>query len=635
MACQPIYMWTLSGLVSAFLDLAIAYLLLCASAVAFFASKILGFFGLNLPCPCNGLFFNIPNNDYCLNRLLVDVPTQKVSYVQFSVKHSFPFNDSVYGRSQNYSIGENNYVNGVLEIEGEASCSSVSDTRVSRNVVGREELILGDEKYDVKGKRVINHRARSRLRQRRKGVGGRGNYSSVSSYDPSLHEDFDPHHLEYDMRTPTVMEMSPISLTKGHTNDYPDEDMHMNKNVISIKELQENPQEVDNYDDNLSDDEKNAATLLEKALEEEQIARAALYIELEKERSAAASAADEAMAMILRLQEEKASIAMEARQYQRIIEEKSAYDAEEMKILKEILVRRETEKHFLEKELEDYRQMVSLGNEELTDDDPILMLHQLTDKNVMIEDRFSETSFGNESSIQFQGEKISFPNSDEQSMEMSTSNSVGNMDLQEKEMISADNLYLTPNGPQECKFLEEKIIIPCNGNETGDSNYDSKQKLMDEDTEDTHVYDVHVIGDGIKLRSKSEQQLSGSSSEMSSGIPPIGPKGKSSLTDLRKSSMSEVDSEMLKIDSEVGRLRERLKIVQEGRGKLSSLSVESREREDIQLKLLEDIARQVQEIRNLNEPGKAPRQVSLPLPTSKALSKKRRSRSVSSGLQRS
>ncbi|KAL6975185.1 hypothetical protein U1Q18_023980 [Sarracenia purpurea var. burkii] len=65
------------------------------------------------------------------------------------------------------------------------------------------------------------------------------------------------------------------------------------------------------------------------ALEEEHVALAAIYLDLE-ERSAATTAADEAMAMILRLQEEEASIEMEARQYQRIIEEKFAYDAEEM-----------------------------------------------------------------------------------------------------------------------------------------------------------------------------------------------------------------------------------------------------------------------------------------------------------------
>lgn len=111
--------------------------------------------------------------------------------------------------------------------------------------------------------------------------------------------------------------------------------------------------------------EANTIRMLEHALEEEHATCIALYFELEKERSAAATAADEAMAMILRLQEEKASIEMEARQYQRLNEEKSAYDKEEMNILKEILVRREREKHFLEKEVEAYRDMMHFGERNL------------------------------------------------------------------------------------------------------------------------------------------------------------------------------------------------------------------------------------------------------------------------------
>ncbi|KAL6581998.1 hypothetical protein OROMI_006012 [Orobanche minor] len=57
---------------------------------------------------------------------------------------------------------------------------------------------------------------------------------------------------------------------------------------------------------------------------------------------------------------------------------------------------------------------------------------------------------------------------------------------------------------------------------------------------------------------------------------------------------------MLKIDCEVRRLREKLKLVCEGRDG-RSLCVESRERESLQLKLLEDIARRVREIWQLNE----------------------------------
>lgn len=44
MACQAMHSWAFIGLLGAFLDLAIAYLLLCASTLAFFASNVLGFF---------------------------------------------------------------------------------------------------------------------------------------------------------------------------------------------------------------------------------------------------------------------------------------------------------------------------------------------------------------------------------------------------------------------------------------------------------------------------------------------------------------------------------------------------------------------------------------------------------------
>ncbi|KAH0914406.1 LOW QUALITY PROTEIN: hypothetical protein HID58_028852, partial [Brassica napus] len=93
----------------------------------------------------------------------------------------------------------------------------------------------------------------------------------------------------------------------------------------------------------------NKVRMLEEAIEEERLARSVLVVELEEERAASASAADEAMAMILSFTE------MEGKQYERMIEEKFAYDEEEMNILKEILFKREREKHFLEKELETYK----------------------------------------------------------------------------------------------------------------------------------------------------------------------------------------------------------------------------------------------------------------------------------------
>ncbi|KAF8088533.1 hypothetical protein N665_0538s0028 [Sinapis alba] len=125
----------------------------------------------------------------------------------------------------------------------------------------------------------------------------------------------------------------------------------------------------------------NKVRFLEEAVEEERSARAALMVELEEERAASASAADEAMAMILRLQADKASLEMEGKQYERMIEEKFAYDEEEMNVLKEILFKREREKHFLEKELETYKQ----SDDDVEDREPIVY-----DVHVIEDDKSAE-----------------------------------------------------------------------------------------------------------------------------------------------------------------------------------------------------------------------------------------------------
>jgi hypothetical protein len=65
---------------------------------------------------------------------------------------------------------------------------------------------------------------------------------------------------------------------------------------------------------------KQYEELEEPLLQTEREALAAMYLELEKERNASATAANEAMGMIARLQEEKAAVLMEAKQFQRVVE---------------------------------------------------------------------------------------------------------------------------------------------------------------------------------------------------------------------------------------------------------------------------------------------------------------------------
>ncbi|KAJ8539727.1 hypothetical protein K7X08_013979 [Anisodus acutangulus] len=688
MACEGSYMWSFSGIVAALVDLAIAYFLLCAATVAFLASKFLGFLGLRLPCPCDGLFGTYPNGNLCFHRLLIDFPAEKVSNVQLSIKANFPFNDNtILGKDQNCDLNwrligekETSYSpHGYLEMGDEASCSSVSDARKSHNIA-RIEL-------SPKGKGVMNQRQRGGIRRRRrKAVVDYGRSSSVLSYDPPYEEfplcpQSPPSINEEDGGHP------PLVMRLDHRdcfelNGYPDEVEHIEKNFASIEELKHNGELGSNFD------EKNRIRLLERALEHEQEARAALCIELEKERNAAASAADEAMAMILRLQEEKASIEMDARQYQRLIEEKSAFEAEEMNILTEILVRTEREKHFLEKELEVYRHMTFLGNEESTVDngniadalrspdassdpneDPLLMLHQI------------RASFDNQNYIGLGGERPIHRQNKDVSSQKQAEHSCRSQEFQEKEMVFMVNqsnvdTSLKPRDtglskqklPDPACSLEGKVLKENPDMETCHRaciDVSGKDKCLTLDKE-PHVHDVHVIVDGSNFCNEvnsgesrnSALEFSGktslpteastrpststsntqvdlkSSADTTCGLPPVGPRSKTLLCDLRGNSMSSADNEKLKIETEVGRLRERLKIVQEGREKLDQ-TVEHIEREQMQLKLLEDIARQLHEIRQLTEPEKAVRQASLPLPSSKGMSKKRRSRSVSVGMQQS
>ncbi|XP_047315479.1 myosin-binding protein 3-like isoform X2 [Impatiens glandulifera] len=333
MACQAIHSWTFAGLVGAFVNLTIAYFLLCASAVVYFASKFLGFLGLSLPCPCNGL-----------QTLLIDCPKETVSSVMVSVKRSFPFN-SIY--QEDYSLnlrlisdGKNENV-GVVQIDDGASSSLVTRRRNSRDSTGngpftpkRLEIGLGCDELG-------NDAPES------------GEISPYSSYifsSTEMGSGWDQTHF--------IGKGGSIEDSDSDPGD--DKVVHANPTMMEEKSECSCEEEQEDHDAELEMikqiEEKEAIRILQRALEEERAHRAALYVELEKERIAASSAADEAMAMILRLQEEKALREMETRQYRRMVEERTAYEEEEMTILKEIIVSREREKHFLEKEVEVYRE---------------------------------------------------------------------------------------------------------------------------------------------------------------------------------------------------------------------------------------------------------------------------------------
>ncbi|KAG6502647.1 myosin-binding protein 7-like [Zingiber officinale] len=107
---------------------------------------------------------------------------------------------------------------------------------------------------------------------------------------------------------------------------------------------------------------RNEEESLREALLSHQQTIQKLQEELEEERSAAASSAQEAMSMIVRLQHEKAEIVMESRQFKRVTEENLKHNQEEISSLEDLLFKREQAMQALSCEVQAYRhRLLSYG----------------------------------------------------------------------------------------------------------------------------------------------------------------------------------------------------------------------------------------------------------------------------------
>jgi len=173
--------------------------------------------------------------------------------------------------------------------------------------------------------------------------------------------------MSIEVRMPTVSNHLPslLELNENEEEKIPDtptsvESLHQLHKKLLLLERKESGTEESLDGSVVSDMECGEVTMekLKAALKSERKALSTLYAELEEERSASAIAANQTMAMINRLQEEKAAMQMEALQYQRMMEEQSEYDQEALQLLNELMTKREKEKQELEKELEIYRKKV-------------------------------------------------------------------------------------------------------------------------------------------------------------------------------------------------------------------------------------------------------------------------------------
>ncbi|KAL0334121.1 UNVERIFIED_CONTAM: Myosin-binding protein 7 [Sesamum angustifolium] len=125
-----------------------------------------------------------------------------------------------------------------------------------------------------------------------------------------------------------------------------------------------------------------------------------LYNELDAEREASASAASEALSVILRLQGEKAAVKMESEQYKRLSEEKICHAEESLAIFEDIIYQKEMELASLDYQVQAYRyKLLSIGHNDLGIGEVKFPEHLLQ----------RNESLGGESSLQSKGRRNSLP----------------------------------------------------------------------------------------------------------------------------------------------------------------------------------------------------------------------------------
>ncbi|KAH6824005.1 lateral signaling target-like protein of unknown function [Perilla frutescens var. hirtella] len=178
-----------------------------------------------------------------------------------------------------------------------------------------------------------------------------------------------------DAKREDVVKVSSDSEGNNHRSHKKHEESRMDKDSRPVAAPTETKET--SYEITVSDTEgESIIDQLKRQIEHDQNCLNDLYKDLEEERNASAIAAEEAMSMITRLQEEKAALRMEALHYLRMMEEQAAYDTQALEKANDLLAEREKEMQDLEYELESYRNNFPYEPEE--DDDNRVASHTET-----------------------------------------------------------------------------------------------------------------------------------------------------------------------------------------------------------------------------------------------------------------
>ncbi|KAJ3669864.1 hypothetical protein LUZ60_010188 [Juncus effusus] len=211
-------------------------------------------------------------------------------------------------------------------------------------------------------------------------------------------------------------------------------DEHVLNNISKTLTIERNESNLSSWEGSMVSEVEGegAVERLKRQVDLDRKSIGLLYRELEEERNASAIAANQAMAMITRLQEEKAAMQMEALQYQRMVEEQAEYDQEALQRCHEIISQKDRTIQELEIELVAYRDRV-------VNDQSDLSLLGFEEQKAYISDRLSDLEeklhiFSNNSSF-FETTKLDSIEEEEEGEE------------EERESTSEKENYRRENGP--------------------------------------------------------------------------------------------------------------------------------------------------------------------------------------------
>lgn len=317
-----------------------------------------------------------------------------------------------------------------------------------------------------------------------------------------------------------------------------------------------------------------------------------LYKELEEERSASAIATNQAMAMITRLQEEKASLHMEALQYLRMMEEQAEYDMEALERASDQLAEREKELQDLEEELLLYRSNVP---DELAAEDPQKESKNLKEENVINENH----------SLEHVENKLS-GSSDSKTIKVSKisdkprqfNDSICNFE-DEKLIIS-----------KHLKNLEKKLFqisgrqasdnVPCNGcSERIKKDVDNQVKKQSDDGESTNSQQEDISSSTRNDFSKSNGGSIDKPADLDVENSIVSEK--TNHVDIKHSKVSSLGGEVdgAAIGNEISELSERLQALEDD-CKFLMYAFNSLQNGHEGIHLIQEIAHQLQEIRKID-----------------------------------